>query len=84
METITFEICVAEGDPFDRTLGVLIRSQHELVACQSFRIEPGVRMGEVLTQVDRIVLAWALPALDDQSHIWDTFDAVEKALTAPF
>lgn len=80
MEAITIEFCAAEGDPFDRTLGFLLKSDRTLLAVRSIRLRPDVRIGEALTWVDRVVLSWATPQIRELEHIHDTLDELERAL----
>lgn len=82
MYSMTIEICVDEQDPTDRTLGVLVRTERSLEMARSLRIAPQRRIGDVLVEIDRLVLAWALPELrgDASEHLHDVWDSCEQHL----
>lgn len=83
MECITIEITAAEGDPYDRSVGFLIKSDRTLHAARSVRIRPDVRLGQILLELDRVVLAWGQPQLKDYEHIHDTLDRLALAVGYP-
>lgn len=84
MESVTLEFCVAPGDPYDRTLGVMVRSGKTLVAARSYRIAERVRLGEVLLWIDRIMLLWGQPDLSGDGELFVLLDSMEEAITDPF
>lgn len=84
MESITFEITAAEGDPLDRTLCTRVLSGSLLVAARSIRLAPEVPFGTILLYVDRIALAWAKPQLSGDDHLHDILDSTEVSIGVPF
>lgn len=84
MESITFEIASAEGDPYDRTLSILAKHSRTVVIVRSFRVAPEIPLGTVLLWIDRFALMWARPGLDESESIHDLADGCEEALSAPF
>lgn len=85
METFTVELCTAEGDPYDRTLGVLVKSGRHMLMARSMRVAPNETLGSILLTVDRLVLAWGIPQLKDSEHLHDTWDSEQRRIGAgPF
>lgn len=64
----------------------MIKSERQVELVRSLRVSPTVRLGQILLEVDRLVLAWGNPALpvDKSEHLHDTWDAVEARLSDPF
>lgn len=84
METITLELAVAEGDPYDRTLSFMIRSGPDLIVARSIRILDEVRIGQVLYHIERAVLKWAQPEINELEGIHEFFDRMERLIGSPF
>lgn len=84
MESITFEITAATGDPLDRTLCIRVLSGSLLVAARSIRLAGTIPFGTVLLYIDRIALAWAQPQLTGDQHLHDILDTTEVSIGEPF
>lgn len=84
MESLTLEYAVAEGDPLDRTLSLLARSGDGLVAHRAWRLRDDIRIGSVLLAVDRIVLAWSTPQLEEAKSFTELLEEVERMVAQPF
>lgn len=82
VESWTLEIAVAEDDPYDRTLGLMVKCGPTIILARSLRVKPDARFGEILYQVDRLALAWAVPELHHTSseHLHDVWDDVENRI----
>lgn len=82
MLSITFEICVAEDDPFDRTLGLMVKSGRTIEAVRSMRVSPDQKLGRILLTIDRLALAAAVPELRAHAvdHLHDVWEQEERAI----
>lgn len=82
MLSITFELCIAEDDPYDRSLGILVKSGQTIEAVRSMRLSPQVRIGRILLTIDRLMLAAAVPELRQNAtdHLHDVWDQEESSI----
>lgn len=78
METFTVELATAEGDPYDRTLGCMIKAGSTMMLARTTRIAPNIRLGQVLLEIDRLAIAWAAPQLRDSEHVHDVWEQLER------
>lgn len=83
MESVTFEICSAENDPSDRTLGVMIRAGGVLIAARSYRVDPAVPLATVLLAMEHIAYKWQSPSLDEWEDFSDFLDEAGALLDGP-
>lgn len=84
MESITVELCVAQDDPLDRTLSLLVRNEEGLVLHRAWRVADGIRSHRLATCVRDIVHRWMVPQLTDRPFDSDWIDSLEREIATPF
>jgi len=84
MESITFELAAATGDPLDRTLSLLIKDGNGLVAHRAWRIAESARILDVSSAIVKILQAWSSPALWEDEGMFELLDEVQEDIATPF
>ena len=84
MESLTVELCIAEDDPLDRTLSLLMRNEGGLVHHRAWRLRDGVHHDGLIFAVDRIFHRWLHPSLDDADGYGPLLDELEETIAQPF
>lgn len=80
MESLTIELTVAEGDPYDRVLSVMAKRGRTIDMVRTMRVAPTERIGSILLTIDRLALAWATPQLPMSEHIHDVWEQEERRI----
>jgi len=84
VDSFTCEIVAHPGDPLDRSVAIMVRAAGTMVMVRSIRVQRQVALGTILLWIERIILLWAKPTLNEPEDVWALADECEQMIGDPF